>query len=567
MAYVALYRKYRSQSFDELMGQEAVTTTLRNALAAGKFGHAYLFHGARGCGKTSTARLLARALNCISRDGPTPNPCGECALCTSIRDGRCLDVIEMDAASETGIDDVREKVIENVQYAPAEARYKVYIIDEAHDLSAKAFDALLKTLEEPPAHIVFILCTTEVHKVPITIRSRCQAFQFRRGTLQDLTTAVQRVVEAEGSTAEPEAVEAIARSAEGSWRDALSILEQVMAYSDGAITTATVRQAIGAVGAGELSELMAAVGQGSLADVIDSCGSLIDTGIDARQLIAGLQDYVRDLLCLVSGARKAAAELGEERLAHVRPQASLFSAAALLDVLTELSAAEREIRLSNHHRWILERTLARCHAGVHGEQASPSRPAALPSTAPLSATPSPLPRRPPAPQPAASASLAPEPAPERTRGPFAEAVSLDVIQRIWPEVKDSIIKSYPGAASLLARCKVTGLDGQVVVLSFPDAFSCEGVQKPKRQEAVQRKLCEALQADGYRIRCELSPELNGAARQETRMPAQGALPDAGAAVEAVVQRPAPEEAAPPGSLRAEVLQVMGGEIVRSEPEK
>src|SRR5262249_26082120 len=150
-------------------GQEAVTATLQNAIKSGRIAHAYLFFGARGCGKTSTARLLARALNCVAQDGPTPEPCGQCRLCVSIQEGRCLDVTEMDAASETGIDDVREKIIENVQYAPGEARYKVYIIDEVHDLSAKAFDALLKTLEEPPAHVVFILATTDSQKVPVTI--------------------------------------------------------------------------------------------------------------------------------------------------------------------------------------------------------------------------------------------------------------------------------------------------------------------------------------------------------------------------------------------------------------
>src|SRR6476619_45219 len=180
MAYVALYRKYRSQSFDELMGQEQVTVTLQNAIRSGRIAHAYLFHGARGCGKTSTARLLARALNCIAQDGPTAEPCGVCRLCVAIRDGICMDVVEMDAASETGIDDVREKIIENVQYAPAEARYKFYIVDEVHDLSAKAFDALLKTLEEPPPFVFYDTATTEIHKVPVTIGSRCQKYQFRR---------------------------------------------------------------------------------------------------------------------------------------------------------------------------------------------------------------------------------------------------------------------------------------------------------------------------------------------------------------------------------------------------
>src|SRR3989440_10807440 len=215
MAYIALYRKYRSQSFDELMGQEQVTVTLQNAIRSGRIAHAYLFYGARGCGKTSTARLLARALNCIAQDGPTPEPCGQCRLCLSIRDGICMDVIEMDAASETGIDDVREKIIENVQYAPGEARYKVYIIDEVHDLSAKAFDALLKTLEEPPPHVIFILATTEQHKVPITVRSRCQRMDFRRGTVMDLTANLRRVLDAEAIPYEPEGVAAGARAAEG----------------------------------------------------------------------------------------------------------------------------------------------------------------------------------------------------------------------------------------------------------------------------------------------------------------------------------------------------------------
>src|SRR5205085_7417954 len=185
---------------------------LRNSLASGRFGHAYLFHGARGCGKTSTARLLARALNCVAQDGPTPDPCGQCRLCMAIRDGVCMDVIEMDAASETGIDDVRAKIIENVQYAPGEARCKVYIIDEVHDLSLKAFDSLLKTIEEPPAHVIFILATTEAHKVPITVRSRCQRLDFRRGTMADLSANLKRVLDAEGIAYQPEGAAAVARA-------------------------------------------------------------------------------------------------------------------------------------------------------------------------------------------------------------------------------------------------------------------------------------------------------------------------------------------------------------------
>ena len=360
MAYIALYRKYRSQNFDELMGQDQVTTTLQNAIRTGRIAHAYLFHGARGCGKTSTARLLSRALNCVAQDGPTPNPCGVCRLCVSIRENTCMDVVEIDAASETGVDNVREKIIENVQYASSEARYKVYIIDEVHDLSAKAFDALLKTLEEPPPHVVFILATTEYHKVPITIRSRCQGYQFKRGSIHDLSAAVERVIKAENFTAEPEAIQAVARSAEGSWRDALSILEQVLAYSDGHITADIVHRALGTVGTEMLARVTETLARGAWDETLGIASDLVDSGTDVRQLLTALAGHLRDLMLLATGAKQAAAqELGADRLNLLKPQSNLFEPVTLLDMMGELSAAEREIRFSNQHRWILERTLCR----------------------------------------------------------------------------------------------------------------------------------------------------------------------------------------------------------------
>ncbi len=416
MAYIALYRKYRSQSFDELQGQDAVTTTLRNALDTGRFSHAYLFYGARGCGKTSTARLLARALNCVAQDGPTGSPCGVCRMCVSIREGTCMDVTEMDAASETGIDDVREKIIENVQYAPAEARYKVYIIDEVHDLSAKAFDALLKTLEEPPPHVVFVLATTEYHKVPITIRSRCQGFQFKRGTLHDLGASVERVVASEGFTADPEAVQAIARAAEGSWRDALSILEQVLAYSDGHVTAQTVHRAVGTVGTETLARVTQTLADGQWDTTLTIAAELMDSGTDVRQLLTAMEGHLRDLMLLAAGAKQAAAhELGVDRIALLQPQTHLFTPSILLAMMGELSAAQREIRTSNHHRWILERALLRLLTigqGMSAEaQPAPTKvhstvpratepPARSPSLPVLAATPTVVPRPPvPAPTP------------------------------------------------------------------------------------------------------------------------------------------------------------------------
>ncbi|MBL8064894.1 MAG: DNA polymerase III subunit gamma/tau, partial [Chthonomonadaceae bacterium] len=234
MSHLALYRRYRSQTFGDLMGQGHVTKTLQNALSQGRIAHSYLFTGPRGTGKTSTARLLAKALNC--ENGPLPEPCNECQACREITAGNCMDVVEMDAASESGIDDVRESIVEAVDYQPTYCRYRVFIIDEVHDLSAKAFDALLKTIEEPPAHVVFVLATTEYSKVPPTIRSRCQRYEFHRGTIQDLVSRLTYVVEQEKADVDPVALTAIARMSDGGYRDALSLLELVLLTADGRVT-------------------------------------------------------------------------------------------------------------------------------------------------------------------------------------------------------------------------------------------------------------------------------------------------------------------------------------------
>ncbi|MCW3099925.1 MAG: polymerase subunit gamma/tau [Chthonomonadaceae bacterium] len=554
MAYVALYRKYRSQSFGELMGQEAVTTTLQNAIRSGLIAHAYLFYGARGCGKTSTARLLARALNCEAQDGPNPEPCGVCRLCVSIRDGHCMDVVEMDAASETGIDDVREKIIENVQYAPGEARYKVYIIDEVHDLSAKAFDALLKTLEEPPAHVKFILATTEYHKVPITIRSRCQQFQFKRGTLNDLAAAVQKVVTAENYTAEPEAVQAIARAAEGSWRDALSLLEQVLAYSDSHVTAATVQRALGTVGQETLARVTDILARGCWDETLTIAGELIDSGKDARQLLTALQGHLRDLMLISAGAKQAAAqELGPERLALLTPQAVLFDPPTLLAMMSVLAGAEREIRFTNQHRWLLESTLLRlltAHQGVglpaalDQAVARPVRPTTQrPLEAPLAASPALVPKpgppaanhlyidravvepeamdeipvrpetpaAPPPQPPAQSYAVPPTPitsaqqaeAPSDAR--FAEDMTLEVLQRAWTRILKNMEKSSPQGHSFLKDAEVVDLDGRFIVLAFQSSFARERIQNnEKGRVRVEQIINTTLNTEGYRIRCILA---------------------------------------------------------------
>ncbi|CEK13024.1 DNA polymerase III subunit gamma/tau [Chthonomonas calidirosea] len=531
MAYVALYRKYRSQNFEELMGQDAVTTTLRNAIATKRFGHAYLFYGARGCGKTSTARLFARALNC--EKGPTPNPCGTCRFCVAIREGTCLDVVEMDAASETGIDDVREKVIENVQYAPTEARYKVYIIDEVHDLSAKAFDALLKTLEEPPAHVVFILATTEFHKVPITIRSRCQCFQFRRGSLQDLGTAIERVAKAEGFQIERDAVYQIARAAEGSWRDALSLLEQIMAYSEGTITAQTVQQAIGAVDFHTLAHVTQVLVTEDLGAVFSLAGELLEGGADARQLLASLQGHLRDLAVLAAGAKQAALqEMGEERVKWLEPQASLFTTNTLLEMMRVLAEAEQEVRFSNHHRWIIERAFATLHrlareslSTASGPQSAPAEPVSTKEPAPsrsslppTSATATPVPKptslgtpqtpsekTSPADESAEAPSSEPSPKTEASDPRFAEEISLEVIRRAWPTVVERFGKVSPGGKAFLEKGEVIDLQGHQVVLAFKDDFARERIHT-KGRDLLIKKINEVLRTQGIQVVCIPSSE-------------------------------------------------------------
>ena len=249
-----LARKYRPQSFGELIGQDAMVTTLGNAIARGRIAHAFLLTGVRGVGKTSTARLVAKALNCIGPDGqggPTIDPCGVCEPCVAIAEGRYIDVIEMDAARHTGVDDVRE-IIEAVRYSAVSARYKIYIIDEVHMLSKNAFNALLKTLEEPPAHVKFLFATTEVNKVPVTVLSRCQRFDLRRIPAGKLAAHFAHVAKAEGVEVEDEALQVIARAAEGSARDGLSILDQAIAHGEGKVTAAEVRSMLGLADRGRI---------------------------------------------------------------------------------------------------------------------------------------------------------------------------------------------------------------------------------------------------------------------------------------------------------------------------
>ncbi len=313
--YRVLARKYRPQTFAELIGQDAMVKTLANAIERGRIAHAFLLTGVRGVGKTSTARLIAKALNCVGPDGkggPTIAPCNVCEQCLSIAEGRHIDVIEMDAASHTSVDDIRE-IIDAVRYSSVSARYKIYIIDEVHMLSKNAFNALLKTLEEPPEHVKFLFATTEVNKVPVTVLSRCQRFDLRRIPAEKLAAHFADVSTAEGVEVETDALAMIARAAEGSARDGLSILDQAIAHGAGIVTAEQVRDMLGLADRGRIRRLLQLVLSGEATAALAELDEAHDLGIDPTQLLRGLMEALHSVTRAKAGASADALQSAEER--------------------------------------------------------------------------------------------------------------------------------------------------------------------------------------------------------------------------------------------------------------
>jgi len=504
----SLYRRHRPRTFDDVVGQEHVVRTLRNAVEQGKVHHAYLFVGSRGTGKTSMAKILASCLNCVN--GPTVTPCGVCESCTSIAGATSLDVIEMDAASNNSVDDIRD-LRERVAYAPVSGRHKVYILDEAHMLSSQAWNAFLKTLEEPPPNTIFVLATTEANKVLPTVVDRCHRFDFARPTVEEIAGVVAKVAAAESIEIGPEAVGLLARHATGSFRDALGTLEQLVTYSGPSIATPDVLAVLGVADQDVLFGALDAVASSDARAALLAVHQVAESGRDLSAFARDLETHARELLVVQTlGEVPPQVAMTPDHDARLAEQAQRVPAAAVVRLLDLLATAMKAVRDGADARTQLELALVKAAApevdagtkallarierlesggaarvgDINHATEELDRPKVAEAPAAPTQAPAPPPAPEPAPAPVALTENEPEPTPAPTATATAEPTDLASIQAIWPAVLDQLREDNMVIATALNAGHPVELDGRELTIAFASTDSFKRAQAEKASQAV-----------------------------------------------------------------------------------
>jgi DNA polymerase III subunit gamma/tau len=493
-----LYLRWRPRKFEDVVGQDHVTRTLRNAVKLARPSHAYLFTGPRGTGKTTVARILYRAVNCEhAEDG---DPCNSCPLCRAALDGRALDLVEIDAASNRGIDDIRD-LRDKVAYRPGEGRYRLYIVDEAHELTNPAWDAFLKTLEEPPPHAIFVLATTEAHKVPPTIISRCQRFDFRRIPFQATRDQLERVAAAEGMQVEPAVLERLALVARGGLRDALSLLDQLAAFAGGQVDMTMARAALSLPSIEAVRGVLDGMTRRDPSTVMAVMSDVSEGGADLRLFAEELVVHLRALLLLRTGAdTRLTDELPTDEVAWLRERAPAWSVGTLMRLVQTLSEALARTRDAQQFQVQTEvALLTACDVEAF---AAPLAPANSPSpTPPPPATPAPVAE----PTPSAPRAAAPAPVAKPPASVSAQDVAL---RDRWPDVIDQVKGRNPILASFLRSAHPMGLEDNLLVVAFSTDFNRRSAEKATHTQLIEAAF-ERVYGTAYRLRCTVRTEAGG----------------------------------------------------------